>query len=101
MVIGARHFLIAYNVNLNTGTRKSQGKSPLPSAKRADQRDDRGNHARRDGEPLRIPGKFEVVKAVGWYMESFGRAQVSINLTDHHKRRCTLCSKNAAGLPKN
>lgn len=84
-VIGARHFLIAYNVNLNTrdkriaqwiGERIREQGGPL--------RDHRGNILRDDqGNPLRQPGKFPTIRAVGWYIEEYGRAQVSINITNY------------------
>ncbi len=86
-VIGARDFLIAYNVNLNTtSTRRA-------NAVAFDVRD-RGRVKRvgnrltgavvRDehGEPVRVPGTLEGVKAIGWYIEEYGVCQVSMNLTD-------------------
>ena len=83
-VIGARTFLIAYNVNLNTQDAKIAREIALTIREKGRfERDGQGNILRgKDGEPRRVPGTFVSVKAVGWYMEAFGRAQVSINLTD-------------------
>jgi glutamate formiminotransferase/formiminotetrahydrofolate cyclodeaminase len=86
-VIGARAFLIAYNVNLNTkavrratsvafdvrenGRIKTEGGTP--SGKPVlDQ----------SGVPVRIPGMLKHVKAIGWYVEEYGIAQISMNLTN-------------------
>jgi len=84
-IIGAREFLIAYNINLNTrdkrianeiaSTIRETGK-PMKDAEGKVIRDE-------NGEALRVPGKFRACKAVGWYMEDFGRAQISINLTNY------------------
>ena len=86
-VVGARTFLIAYNVNLNTRSVSIAREIAFTIRESGRvRRDSRGNNIRgRDGEPVMIPGKFKSVKAVGWYMESYGRTQVSINLTDHKK----------------
>jgi glutamate formiminotransferase/formiminotetrahydrofolate cyclodeaminase len=67
-VIGAREFLIAYNFNLNT--RDTRIANRIAWAIR---------EAGRKG----TPGKFKHVKAVGWYMEDFDCAQVSMNLTNY------------------
>lgn len=76
-VIGAREFLIAYNVNLNT--RDVRIAKEIAFAIR-----ERGRTKKEaDGTKVTIPGKFKECKAVGWYMENFGRAQVSINLTNY------------------
>lgn len=69
-VIGAREFLIAYNFNLNT--RDTRIANRIAWAIR---------EAGRKG----VPGKFEHVKAVGWYMDDFDCAQVSMNLTNYRK----------------
>jgi glutamate formiminotransferase/formiminotetrahydrofolate cyclodeaminase len=82
--VGARKFLIAYNVNLNTTDRtianRVAGKVRGSGAAR---RDSDGRIARdADGRALREPGLFPSVKGVGWYIAEYGRAQVSLNLTD-------------------
>ena len=83
-VIGAREFLVAYNVNLNTRDRRLAQR--IATAIRETGRPRRGPDGAvlRDqhGTPHREPGRFRGVRAVGWYIEEYGRAQVSINLTD-------------------
>ncbi|MBX2927281.1 MAG: glutamate formimidoyltransferase [Saprospiraceae bacterium] len=86
-VIGARDFLVAYNINLNTTSVRransiafdvrEQGRvlrdgDPVTGPVRTGE----------DGEPLRQPGACKAVKAIGWYIEEYGIAQVSMNLTD-------------------
>lgn len=85
VITGAREFLIAYNFNLNTLDRAIAHDIALEirEAGRA-LRDERGEILRAaDGKALKQPGKFRHVKAVGWFMEDYGCAQVSMNLTDH------------------
>lgn len=85
--VGAREFLVAYNINLNTtSTRRA-------NAIAFDLRE-RGRPKRIGdsllGEPIRDesgeivyePGALKSVKAIGWYLEAYGIAQISINLTD-------------------
>ncbi|MEM8907195.1 MAG: glutamate formimidoyltransferase [Bacteroidota bacterium] len=85
--IGARDFLIAYNINLNTtsvrransvafdvrenGRVKREGNSLTGAIIRDEQ-----------GEALRVPGMCKGVKAIGWYIEEYGVAQISMNLTN-------------------
>jgi glutamate formiminotransferase/formiminotetrahydrofolate cyclodeaminase len=76
-VIGAREFLIAYNVNLNTRDKKLAG--AIAGAIREAGTSKRGA----DGTTTNVPGRFKECRAVGWYIEEFGRAQVSINLTNY------------------
>lgn len=83
-VIGAREFLIAYNVNLNTRDRKlaQEVAFTIREAGRA-KRDEAGEILRdKDGTSIKVPGTLKAVKAVGWVIDEYGRAQVSINLTD-------------------
>lgn len=84
-VIGAREFLIAYNINLNT--RDARLANEIAGRIRETgrpQKDAQGKILRDEaGEALRHPGLFPACKAVGWYMEDFGRAQISINLTNY------------------
>jgi glutamate formiminotransferase/formiminotetrahydrofolate cyclodeaminase len=85
--IGARNFLVAYNVNLNTtSTRRAnaiafdireagrtlRAGDPLTGKPILDA----------NGEPQRIPGTLKSVKGIGWYIEEYGIAQLSLNLTD-------------------
>ncbi len=84
-VIGAREFLIAYNVNLNTRDRKLAQEIALNlrESGRA-KRDANGTIIRNpDGTAVKIPGKLKAVKGVGWYIDEYGIAQVSYNLTNY------------------
>lgn len=83
-VIGARKFLIAYNVNLNTKDRKIANDIALSirEAGRA-MRDGEGKMVRdEEGKVVKVPGTLKATKAVGWYIDEYRRAQVSINLVD-------------------
>ncbi|MCZ2141604.1 MAG: glutamate formimidoyltransferase [Bacteroidia bacterium] len=87
-VIGARDFLIAYNVNLNTksvrlansvafdvrevGRVKREG-NPITGKVLKDA----------DGNDIRIPGTLKAVKAIGWFIEEYNIAQISMNLTNY------------------
>jgi len=84
--VGARGFLVAYNVNLNTRQKRiaSQIALDIKEAGRA-QRDEAGRIVKdADGNTVRVPGPYrlEACKAVGWVLPEFDRAQVSINLVD-------------------
>jgi len=84
-VIGAREFLIAYNINLNTRDRKiaQEIASYLRESGRA-KKDKNGNIVYdQNGQPVKISGKFKAVKAVGWYIDEYGIAQISINFTNY------------------
>ncbi len=84
-VIGAREFLIAYNINLNTRDRRLAQEIALNlrESGRA-KRDEKGNVVRdAEGKTIFVPGKFKHVKAVGWYVEDYGVAQISINFTNY------------------
>lgn len=72
LVTGARNFLIAYNVNLNT----SDIKSARLIAEQIRTSGDKSKSGR---------GLFEAVKAIGWYIKEYDCAQVSMNLTNYHK----------------
>ncbi len=84
-VIGARKFLIAYNVNLNTRDRKLAHDIALDVREAGRfQRDAAGKIVRdADGVKQRVAGKLAATKAVGWYIDEYDRAQVSINLVDY------------------
>lgn len=84
-VIGAREFLIAYNINLNTRDRKLAHEIALDLRESGRARRDKAGNILRDkkGEPLKVPGRFKEVKAVGWYVEDYGRAQISVNFTNY------------------
>ncbi len=87
IAISARDFLIAYNVNLNT-TSTRRANSIAFDIREA-------GRVKRDGNPItgkkvldtngdvvRIPGKLKAVKGIGWYIEEYGIAQISYNLTN-------------------
>ena len=85
--IGARNFLVAYNVNLNTtSTRKANSIAfDIREAGRILREGDpiTGKIVTDDkGEPVRIPGSLIKTRAIGWFIEEYGIAQISINLTD-------------------
>ena len=87
LAVGARDFLVAYNINLNTtstrranaiafdvrerGRTKREG-DPLTGSIVKDQ----------DGNPVMVPGSLKEVKAIGWFIEEYGVAQISMNLTN-------------------
>ena len=84
-VIGVREFLIAYNVNLNTSDRKSAHDIALTIREKGRlKRDKKGKIIRdKNGIALRQPGTLKSTKAVGWYIDEYKMAQVSINLTNY------------------
>jgi glutamate formiminotransferase/formiminotetrahydrofolate cyclodeaminase len=84
VVIGARKFLVAYNVNLNTLDKRLATRVAFDIRERGRmKRDQEGNPVvDAKGEPVWEPGILKSVKAVGWVIPEFGCAQVSINLTD-------------------
>ncbi len=83
-VIGARDFLIAYNVNLNTtSTRRANAVAFDIREKGRQKKDEKGKVVKdANGEPVWEPGLLKCVKAIGWYIEEYGIAQISINLTN-------------------
>lgn len=84
-VIGARQFLIAYNVNLNTRDKKLAHAVAQEIREAGKPRRGPDGKILKDagGATVTQPGRFTACRAVGWYIEEFGRAQVSINLTDY------------------
>ena len=86
-VIGARDFLVAYNVNLNTtSTRRANAIAfDVREAGRALREGDpiTGKPVLDEsGKPRMIPGSLKCVKAIGWFIEEYGVAQISMNLTN-------------------
>jgi len=76
VIVGARDFLVAYNVNLNTtSTRRA-------NAIAFDIRERGREIKEKDGTKVVIPGSLKAVKAIGWYIPEYGVAQISINLTN-------------------
>lgn len=85
--VGARNFLIAYNVNLNT-TSVRRANSIAFDVREAGRVVREGDPVTgkivndENGEPLRIPGTLKKVRAIGWFIQQYGVAQISMNLTD-------------------
>ena len=84
-VIGARDFLIAYNVNLNTKSTSLANEVAFDI--RYNGRPKRNTETGKlekdnEGNVIRIPGTCPGVKAIGWYIDEYKLAQVSMNLTD-------------------
>lgn len=82
-VIGAREFLIAYNVNLNTKSVKRANSVAFDIREAGRVKVDDAGKKVLDaaGNEVRIPGTLKGVKAIGWYIDEYGIAQVSINIT--------------------
>jgi glutamate formiminotransferase/formiminotetrahydrofolate cyclodeaminase len=87
IAISARDFLIAYNVNLNTtSTRRANAIAfDIREAGRI-KRDGNPITGKKildaNGEPERVPGKLKAVKGIGWFIDEYGIAQISYNLTN-------------------
>jgi glutamate formiminotransferase/formiminotetrahydrofolate cyclodeaminase len=88
-VIGARDFLVAYNVNLNT-TSTRRANSIAFDVREAGRVLREGDPVTgkivtdAQGKPVHVPGTLKAVKAIGWYIEEYGMAQISMNLTNIH-----------------
>jgi glutamate formiminotransferase/formiminotetrahydrofolate cyclodeaminase len=83
-VIGVRDFLVAYNVNLNTSSvkRANSVAFDIREIGRVKTDEHGKNILDASGEPIRIAGSLKECRAIGWYVEEYGMAQVSINLTN-------------------
>src|SRR5256885_9100950 len=86
-VIGAREFLIGYNVNLNTKAVRRANSVAFDVRENGRVKTLDGTPAGNPmvdekGQPIRVPGMLKHVKAIGWYVEEYGIAQVSMNLTN-------------------
>ncbi len=107
--VGARNFLVAYNVNLNTTSTRRANAIAFDVRERG--------RVKRDGDPITgkivkdqngnkvwEPGMLKSVKAIGWFIEEFGIAQISMNLTDititsmHEAYEAVYERANARGL---
>lgn len=82
--VGARDFLVAYNVNLNTtSTRRANAIAFDIREKGREKKDEKGQVVKdAAGNPVWVPGSLKCVKGIGWYIQEYGVAQVSVNLTD-------------------
>ena len=83
--IGVREFLIAYNINLNTSDKKIASDIALDIREAGRAKRDKNGKIIRDnkGVMIKVPGTLKHVKAVGWYLEEYNIAQVSMNLIDY------------------
>lgn len=86
-VIGARDFLIAYNVNLNTTSVRRANSIAFDVRERGRVLREGAQVTGKivkdaDGNPVHVPGTLKAVKAIGWYIEEYGVAQISMNLTN-------------------
>jgi glutamate formiminotransferase/formiminotetrahydrofolate cyclodeaminase len=84
-VIGARDFLVAYNVNLNTTSVRRANSVAFDVRENGRIKTDPvtgKNMMGEKGEVLRVPGMCKSVKAIGWYIDEYGIAQISMNLTN-------------------
>ncbi len=85
--VGARDFLIAYNINLNTTSTRRANSVAFDVREKGRVKREGGKVSGdvlkdENGEPLREPGTCKAVKGIGWYIEEYGIAQISMNLTD-------------------
>ncbi|MBI4725783.1 glutamate formimidoyltransferase [candidate division TA06 bacterium] len=85
-VVGAREFLIAYNVNLNTKDKKLANEIALNIREGGRARKDASGKIVKDaqGNSVKVPGRLKAVRAIGWYIEQYRQAQVSINLINYN-----------------
>ena len=82
-VIGARDFLVAYNVNLNTTSTRRANAIAFDVREAGRVKKENGKAVKdANDNPVVIPGSLKFVKAIGWYIEEYGVAQISINLTN-------------------
>ena len=87
IAVGARDFLVAYNINLNTTSTRRANAIAFDVRERGRVRREgnplTGKVVRDDkGNPVMIPGSLKAVKAIGWFIEEYGVAQISMNLTN-------------------
>ena len=87
VAIGARNFLIAYNINLNTTSTQLAQSIALDVRESGRLKREGGKDTGKvltdsNGKPMRTPGTLKKIRALGWFIEDFGIAQVSMNLTD-------------------
>ena len=82
-VIGARDFLVAYNINLNTTSTRRANAVAFDVREAGRVKKENGKTVvDAEGKPVTIPGTLKSVKAIGWFIEEYGIAQISMNLTN-------------------
>ncbi len=85
--VGARDFLVAFNVNLNTTSTRRANAIAFDVRERGRTKRE-GNPVTgkivkdENGKPVMVPGSLKAVKAIGWFIEEYGVAQISMNLTN-------------------
>ncbi|MEX0981153.1 MAG: glutamate formimidoyltransferase [Bacteroidales bacterium] len=87
IAVGARDFLVAYNINLNTTSTRRANAIAFDVRERGRVKREgnplTGNVVKdQHGDPVMIPGSLKAVKAIGWFIEEYGVAQISMNLTN-------------------
>lgn len=87
IAVGARDFLVAYNINLNTTSTRRANAIAFDVRERGRTRREgdplTGTIVKdKDGNPVMVPGSLKKVKAIGWFIEEYGVAQISMNLTN-------------------
>ncbi|MFQ5528234.1 MAG: glutamate formimidoyltransferase [Thermoanaerobaculia bacterium] len=85
--VGARDYLIAYNVNLNTTSTRRANAVAFDVREKGRVKREGGSLTGavvrdEEGTPVYLPGTLKAVKAIGWFIEEYGIAQISMNLTD-------------------
>ena len=87
VAIGARDFLVAYNINLNTTSTRRANSVAFDLREAGRVKREGGTLTGKiitdkNGEPVREPGYFKNLKGIGWYIEEYGAAQISYNITN-------------------
>jgi len=87
VIVGARDFLVAFNVNLNTTSVRRANSIAFDVRERGREKREgnpiTGKVVRdAEGNPVMVPGTLKAVKAIGWYIPEYGFAQISMNLTN-------------------
>lgn len=87
VIVGARDFLVAFNINLNTTSTRRANAIAFDVRERGREKREgnpiTGKVVRdAEGNPVMIPGSLKAVKAIGWYIPEYGFAQISMNLTN-------------------
>jgi len=85
--VGARKILIAYNINLNTTSIRRANAIAFDLRESGRVQREGGTLSGKvvvdaEGRPVNIPGKLKSVKGIGWFIEEYGIAQLSLNLND-------------------
>ena len=85
--VSARDFLVAYNINLNTTSTRRANAIAFDVREQGRVKTEDGSATGKpvldeNGEKVRIPGSLKCVKGIGWYIEEYGVAQISMNLTN-------------------